>query len=330
MDDGADQLLAGLNARETKGVKQPMRVLKWMSVFASMALFSLAVQAQGQSGRVDITGDAAVEIADFFEEDRSELYYFVIDKRSRARTQLFFPDLPDAAFKSGAKVRVRGKSRGKGKGINVEIIEVIEAAPEPFGAAAPVDGPIAEAVAATPQTRKVLTLVVDFLDAQVDTGTANAVTPQIITDRMFNETKNVQHFYNLASLGTLTIPSDPNSIGKKPVFGPYTINYNYLTASGGSCIASTWADAALDIWEADAIGNPTGETRADYDNWSIIVPNYWDYSDRACTWGGYAGVGCTQCWAFSADPASILHGVVIHELGHNFGFGHARYDTNTF
>ncbi len=58
------------------------------------------------------------------------------------------------------------------------------------------------------------------------------------------------------------------------------------------------------------------------------MPNYWDYSDRACTWGSYAGVGCTQCWAFSADPASILHGVVIHELGHNFGFGHARVDTN--
>jgi len=132
---------------------------------------SQTVQAQGQSGRVDITGDATVEIADFFEEDRSELYYFIVDKRSRARTQLFFADLPDAAFKSGAKVRIRGKSRGKGKGINVETIEVIEAAPEPFGAAIPSDGSIAEAVVASPRTRKVLTLVVDFLDADVDTGT---------------------------------------------------------------------------------------------------------------------------------------------------------------
>jgi PKD repeat protein len=305
-----------------------MRTLKWMTIFASLALFCQAVQAQGQSGRVDIIGDAAVEIADFFEEDRSELYYFIVDKQSKARTQLFFPDLPDAAFKSGAKVRVRGKSRDKGKGINVETIEVIEAAPDPFGAAAPGDGPVAEAPVASARTRKVLTLTVNFLDAVVDTGTANAVTPQIIRDRMFNETKNVQHFYNLASLGTLTIPTDPNGIGKEPVFGSYTINYNYLTANGGTCIASTWADAALDMWEADTVGNPAGETRSDYDNWSIIVPNYRDYSGRACTWGGYAGVGCTQCWAFSADPASILHGVVIHELGHNFGFGHARFDTN--
>ena len=39
-----------------------MRALKWMTVFASLALFSLAVQAQGQSGRDDITGDAALDI----------------------------------------------------------------------------------------------------------------------------------------------------------------------------------------------------------------------------------------------------------------------------
>ena len=305
-----------------------MRTLKWMTVFASLVLISQAIQAQGKSGRVDITGDAAVEIADFFDEDRSELYYFIVDKQSKARTQLFLPDLPDAAFKSGAKVRVRGVSRGKGKGVDVETIEVIEAAPDPFGTAATSDEATAESPVASAKTRKVLTLVVNFLDAVADNGGPNGVTPQIIKDRMFNETKNVQHFYDLASLGTLTIPTDPNGIGKEPVFGPYTINYNYLTANGGTCIAGTWADAALDMWEADTVGNPAGETRSDYDNWSIIVPNYWDYSGRACSWGGYAGVGCTQCWAFSADPASILHGVVIHELGHNFGFGHARFDTD--
>jgi PKD repeat protein len=299
-----------------------MRTIKGSTIaflLVLFVLFSPVSQAQGQSGRADITGDAAVEIADFFDEDRSELYYFIVDKQSSSRTQVFFPGLPDATFKSGAEVRIIGRSRGKGKGVDVEFMEVIEPAPEPPGTAA---------VEASPQTRKVLTLLVDFLDAVTDTGTGNAVTPQIITDRMFNETKNVQHFYNLASLGTLTIPTDPNSIGKEPVFGPYTINYNYLTANGGTCIASTWADAALDIWEADTVNNPTGETRSDYDSWSLIVPNYGDYSGRACTWGGYAGVGCRQCWAFSADPASILHGVVIHELGHNFGFGHARFDTN--
>ncbi len=301
---------------------------KAIFILASLMLWGFAVQAQSQSKRIKITGDVAIEIADFFEEDRSELYYFIVDKQSRARTQIFFPGLPDAAIKSGAKVLVRGKSRGIGKGLDVESVEVIEAAPDPFSNNILAEGATAEAPVATNQTRKVLTLVINFMDAVVDTGTPNAVTPQIITDRMFNEVKNVQHFYDIASLGTLTIPTDPNGIGKEPVFGPYTINYNYLTTNGGTCIAATWAEAALNLWEADTVGNSARETRADYDNWSIIVPNYWDYSDRACGWGGLAGVGCTQCWAFSADPASILHGVVIHELGHNFGFGHARFDTD--
>jgi PKD repeat protein len=307
-----------------------MRALKRTAIFVSLLLFSLSVQAQGQSGHVEITGEAAVEIADFFEEGRSELYYFIVDKQSRARTQVFFPGLPDAAFMSGAKVRIRGKSRGKGKGIDVEAVEVVEPAPGRPRATAPIDGPTAEAPVASDQTRKVLTLVVDFLDAVVDTGTGNAVTPLIVSNQMFHDTQNIQHFYNKASLGTLAIPSDPNTIGKEAIFGPYTINYNYLTTSpgGASCDANGWANAALTAWEADTVNNTARETRSDYDSWSIIVPNYYDYSGRACGWGGYAGVGCTQCWAFSADPASILFGVIIHELGHNFGFGHANSDTD--
>jgi M6 family metalloprotease-like protein len=296
--------------------------VKGLVVFFSLALFSLAVQAQGQSGRVEISGEAAVEIADYFEEDRSELYYFIIDKQSRSRTRVFFPGLPDAAFRSGATVRIHGRSRGNGRGVDVDSIEILEPAPRPGS------DPGIEAPVAPNQTRKVLTLIVNFLDAVVDTGTQNAVTPTIVSNQMFHDTQNIQHFYETASLGTLAMPSDPNAIGKEAIFGPYTIPYYYLAANGGTCIADTWADAALAAWEADTAGNPMRETRSDYTNWSIIVPNYWDYSGRACTWGGLAGVGCTQCWAFSADPASILFGVVIHELGHNFGFGHARYDTN--
>ena len=302
-------------------------------LLALLVLTSASAFAQGQSGRVELTGEAAVEIADFFTENRSELYYFIVDKQSRARTQIFFPGLPDAAFKSGARFRIKGKSRGTGKGVDVESVELLEPAPgvEP-SAGEPSTGD-AEAPVASSQTRKVLTLVVNFQDAVVDTGTGNAVTPAIVSAQMFNDVQNVQHLYNTASLGTLTIPTDPNNIGKEPIFGPYTIAYNYLTTStpAGTCIANTWADAALDLWEADTgVGgqNTAAETRSDYDSWSLIVPNYYDYSNRACTWGGYAGVGCRQCWAFSADPASILFGVIAHELGHNFGFSHARYDTN--
>jgi PKD repeat protein len=310
-----------------------MRHIKGFTFLLCLAIllsFSTQIIAQGQSGRIEVTGEAAVEIADFFEESRSELYYFIIDRQIQARTQVFFPGLPDAAFKSGAKIRVKGVSRGKGKGVDVESVELLEPAPDPAGASIPAEGDGSEAPVASNQTRKVLTLLVDFQDAVTDTGTGNAVTPTSLTNRMFYETKNVAHFYNTASLGTLSMPSDPNGIGKDAVFGPYQIAYNYLTTSpgGATCDANGWANAALTAWENDAVNNTAGETRNDYDSWSLIVPNYWDYSNRACTWGGYAGVGCTRCWAFSADPISILHGVIIHEVGHNLGFNHARFDTN--
>jgi PKD repeat protein len=42
-----------------------------------------------------------------------------------------------------------------------------------------------------------------------------------------------------------------------------------------------------------------------------------------------AQVGCgSWCWAIGADPQSIMHGVIIHELGHNLSFNHARTDQN--
>ncbi len=52
-------------------------------------------------------------------------------------------------------------------------------------------------------------------------------------------------------------------------------------------------------------------------------------TEPVCAWAGYANVGCgTTCWAFVLDPLSILHGVMVHELGHNFTFGHASTDPN--
>jgi len=276
-------------------------------------------------------GEASVEIADYFETDKFTLRYFIIDLQSGARTEVFMPGPANGPvnknFRTGNIISVHGSRRPNGRDIDFQDLDLLEAYPDNIL----VDrAPDAEAPIATPVTREILTLLVDFKDAVVydyitPANTPNGATLQAVTDRMFTETKNVAHFYDTASLGTLTIPSSaPGIPGEIPVYGPYEIDYNYLNSNPGSCTASTWVDAALDEWEL-----ATGQSRSSYKHHSLILPNYWDYTNGHCTWGGLAQLGCgDNCWALSRDPVSILHGVIIHEIGHNFDMNHARTDTN--
>jgi hypothetical protein len=301
-------------------------------LFFAINSFSTTALAQSRQGNVMVTGEASVEIADYFETGKYTLRYFIIDRQSRARTEVFFPGPSNAPvdqnFRTGNIISVQGTRHPNGFGIDYQGMDLVEAFTEDIPADSAPDAN-ADAPIATPETRKVLTLVVDFNDAAVHdyitpANTPNGPTVQNVKDRMFHETKNVAHFYNTASLGTLTIPSDPNELGEDAVYGPYKIDYDYLGGNPALCQSSVWVDAALTLWEAD-----TGQDRLDYRHHSLIIPNYWDYSNRNCTFGGQANLGCgTTCWAVNSDPASIMHGVISHEIGHNFGFNHASTDTN--
>ena len=299
--------------------------------FFAISSYSATGLAQGRPGSVTVTGEASVEITDYFETDTYTLQYFIIDLQSGARTEVFMPGPANGPvnenFRTGNIISVHGSQRPNGRDIDFQDLELLEVYPDNI----PIDRSAdAEAPVATPVTREVLTLLVDFNDAVVyDYGTPgntpNGATLQNVKDRMFNETKNVAHFYDTASLGTLTIPSAAPGISpaELPVYGPYQIDLYYLEGNPGSCSSSSYVSAALDMWEA-----ATGQSRSSYKHHSLILPNYWDY-DPQCTFGGQAQLGCgDSCWAVSMDPVSIMHGVIIHELGHNFDFNHARTDTN--
>lgn len=304
-------------------------------------LVSGGVLAQDDSPDVDMIGEASIEIADDFEAGRSEIRYFLIDPDRLEQTQVFFTDAPDAAFRTGNMVRVYGWQRADGRGVDVDRVELLVPGPD-MESADRVDrsvsddeaGETAQAPIATPETRKVVTILVSFNDADVDLGpdgspTAYTSTASDLKSIMFNDPKNVSHFYDTASLGTLTIPPDPNGIGQEAVFGPYTINDEYMTGNSSDCTPSTWADLALTEWENDPSNS---EIRSDYRHWNFIVPNYLDYTrsnGRVCSWGGVAQLGCgSGCYAFSADPVHNLFAVIIHELGHTLTFNHARTDTD--
>lgn len=290
-----------------------------MFFLCSIFLLILAgvVQAQGADTTTEITGEASVVIYDDFATGRSETRYYIIDRVKNRETRLFFNNGAPKAFATGKKLKARG--HGRPGGFDVQSVTEMD-----DGNGTGLDESSLAPVAGN-ETRNVLTILVDFNDAVVDTGTGNGINLQQAKDRMFNETKSVAGWYWNSSLGALTIPPDPDGDGVEDVFGPYQIDDNYLGTSA-DCTASTWANKARAAWQA---ANPGKDINL-YRHTLLIVPNYWDYnSGRACGWGGVAQLGCgTWCWAIGADARSIFHGVLAHELGHNFSLHHASTDTN--
>jgi PKD repeat protein len=291
--------------------------LVFFSSFILFLVFSASALAQDATATTEITGEASVVISDDFVAGRSETRYYIIDRVKNRETRVFFNNGKPKAFATGKKVRLQG--RGRPDGFEVQSVTEMDG-----GAGTGLDGASAAPLAGF-ETRNVLTILVDFNDAVVDTGTGNGINVQQARDRMFNETKSVAGWYWNSSLGTLEIPPDPDGNGVQDVFGPYKINDNYL-GSSSDCTESSWVNQARSAWQT---ANP-GKNINLYRHTLLIVPNYWDYnSGRACGWGGVAQVGCgTWCWAIGADARSIFHGVIAHELGHNFGFQHASTDTN--
>ncbi len=291
-------------------------------LFSPVLLASTPANAAG--GFDKITGEASVVIFENLETLTWEIRYFVIDRQRGLETQVLFNGLVPQSFRTGARVTLNGTAGAPGFQAQGMILH--QGAPETFGN---VDQ---EAAVASPETRNVLTILTDFNDANVDGFKADGVTPmnygislQEAKDRMYNEAKSVAGLFYNASLGTLTIPPDPDGDGIQDVFGPYQINDSYIGGDSAQCTASTWVNLASTAWQN---ANPGKDINL-YRHRLLIVPNYWDWGNRHCGWGGVAQVGCgSWCWAIGADPDSIFHGVLIHELGHNFGYYHAKTDTN--
>lgn len=290
-------------------------------VLFSLALISFSSILLGANGSktVEVTGEASVVIFDDTLNNRSEIRYYIVDEKSKRERRLFFNGQgngpPPAIFKTGKKVKVRGRGRPDG----VDVLSVEEQDGTGVGSG---EETSEEAALAPPETRKVLTLLVDFNDATV-TGGNHGTTVQAVKDRMYNESKSVAGLFFNASLGTLTLDPDGDGDGQQDVFH-VSINDSYIGGDSSQCSPSSWVSQASAAFEA-----ATGKNVGIYRHRLLITPNYWDYGNRHCTWGGVAQVGCgSWCWAIGADPQSIMHGVIIHELGHNLGFNHARTDQN--
>lgn len=117
--------------------------------FAVLSASSL-LQAQTSTGQTEVSGEASVIVVDYL-DGTSELQYFIIDKKSRHETRIFFNDKANPAFKTGRHIKVLGRGRSDGKGINAENVLFLDGEADSAASGGSLLAP-----AAVPETRNVL------------------------------------------------------------------------------------------------------------------------------------------------------------------------------
>ncbi len=140
--------------------------------------------------------------------------------------------------------------------------------------------------------KKVLTILINFSDA------ANPFNATQVNTEMYNAAYSTNNYYKENSYNQLSMSGD--------VVGPYTVPYS--STSSCSDYGQAWTNAA----DQDAAS--AGVNLANYDLIEHVVPNnnncgFIGVADAPGSWSLFVGYNWSPLYA--------------HELGHNYGMGHA-------
>ncbi len=203
------------------------------NLLVSAGLTVLSVAGLAQSADVELTGEVFEMYADDFVNHRAEHFYALHDQASGALYRLRFRDEQRPSFRTGARVRVRGRKAGN---------EVTLAAGDASVQA------VAVAPTAVTGEQKTIVIGINFQNANLECSATQ------IQGMMFGGNPSVSALYLETSLGNLWFTGD--------VVGPFTINYN----SVGACDYSAWANAA------DAAAQAAGVNLSQYARKVYVFP----------------------------------------------------------
>lgn len=244
-----------------------------------------------------------IHLDEFEKQDNSRhsrTDFFVKDKNGKETQVFFLGEQPNIV--TGQKVKVRGMKVGNKfvSSIDTQMLEEVDTL-------VVTENIETTSVSEDVQVKHLAVVVYQYSDtiAPVTGPTLGSIplTIDLVRDRLFTGTSSVSKYYAENNYGKIVIEGIQNPT-EGDIFGPYTIPY----PSTGECDYPTWTSSARQLAEASGV-DFSGYTNIMYIG--SYVPN--------CP-GGLGEVNGGWSWM---NGFVSLYGMA-HELGHNFGFQHAR------
>jgi len=267
---------------------------------ALAVLVLVSAMAAGAQGRqVTVSGRLEVIQIDDFDHGKSRLVHKLRDEKSGREYEL---DDVAPGLRHGMHVRAQGRLK---RGVRRDGARVLggpaggELSLEVLDAGMP-------AAALVTGARKALVMVVNFTQDAKTVACSDAA----IAASMFSGNPSVDKLYQETSFGQLSWTADTNGNGAPDVVRVA------INDAGNDCDTTTWRSLA------DSAATAAGFNLSLYQHRVYVLP-----SNVACSWAGYAQVGCgSACWAMIAtcDRGDVY----AHELGHNIGMWHASFDAD--
>lgn len=267
-----------------------------LRTFITVSAFAASVSAFAHTYQ----GELEVLVFDDFKHNHSKTLY-----KLHESGQEYVLNLPknvdENSLLTGMSVLIEGLEKpglNEDKRIDVESLQIKKTESK-------------EAMAPAYDTRKVLTLLVNFKDRAV----TNTVSISNVDSILYTSPRSTKRNFEQSSFDQVSILRDTNNNGDPDIY-PVTLDY-----AATNCDYSLWAS------DAKYAASLKGIDLSLYKHFMFVLP-----SSVSCSWGGLGNVGCTKTcntWIKGYSPAAIYSQFVYtHELGHNMGMRHASTDTN--
>ncbi|HEY3335038.1 MAG TPA: zinc-dependent metalloprotease family protein [Candidatus Limnocylindrales bacterium] len=271
-------------------------VLQSILALSLAAVFAAPVDAvePGGAAKESLTGTLDALFVETFREVHPRERY-ELRTRTGSIPLAFADGGPDGL--AGAKVKVTGRRVGR----TLEVassrpgpdLEVLATAEENLGTdgSTTADSGTGSYSTASTTAKNLAVILINFKD-----NTAAPFTKSTVQSALTGSATSIKAFFEEESKSRWSVTGT--------VFGWYT-----LDTTSTSCDWSTWATMGSNAATA------AGANLSGYTNFLYVIP-----STSACGWAGVAYVNGSK----SVMNGNISVQVMTHELGHNFGLGHAN------